>query len=86
MTIKELMERAGMTQTGLAVAYIKDGMDEIARYIDDNIVDETQNITKGTRDYSLPTGMIRLRKVQVKNDQGNFQDVPRLTHGPAEEK
>ena len=29
MTVKELMERAGINETGRAVAYIKDGLEEI---------------------------------------------------------
>jgi len=29
MKVKELMERVGMAQTGRAIAYIKDGLDEM---------------------------------------------------------
>ena len=29
MKVKELMERVGMTETGRALAYIKDGLDEM---------------------------------------------------------
>ena len=29
MTVKELMERAGATQTGRAIAYIKDGLEDL---------------------------------------------------------
>ena len=37
MTVKELMERTRMTQTGLALAYIKDGLEEIEMLIGENI-------------------------------------------------
>ena len=29
MTVKEFMEREGITETGRAIAYIKDGLEEI---------------------------------------------------------
>ena len=37
MTVKELMERTDMTQTGRALAYIKDGLEEIEMLIGENI-------------------------------------------------
>jgi len=86
MTVKEIMERAGTTQTGRAVAYIKDGLDEIARAIDDNIQSTTADIVSGTREYPLPATMIKLRKILIKNSDGDFQSIPRLTHGPSIEK
>ena len=44
------MKRVGMTQMGRAVAYIKDGLDEIARAIDDfetRIATLENKLTKG---------------------------------------
>ena len=29
MKVKEIMERAGMSQTGKAIAYIKDGLEDL---------------------------------------------------------
>ena len=80
------MERAGTAATGRAVAYIKDGLDEIARAIDDNVQSSTVDIVADTRDYNFPTGMIKLRKVLIKNSDGDYQSIPRLTHGPSIEK
>jgi len=37
LKVKELMERTGMNQTGLALAYIKDGLEEIEMLIGENI-------------------------------------------------
>jgi hypothetical protein len=37
VTVKELMERVNMNQTGLALAYIKDGLEEIEMLIGENI-------------------------------------------------
>ena len=80
MKVKELMERAGVSETGRAVAYIKDGLDEIARKIDDNIKDHKIDIVSGTREYSFPNTMVRLRNVYIKNSDGDYQRIPRLTH------
>ena len=80
------MERAGTAQTGRAVAYIKDGLDEIARAIEDNIQSTTVDIVSGTREYDFPSGMVKLLKIKIKNSDGDYQSIPRLTHGPSIEK
>ena len=86
MTVKEIMERVGTTQTGRALAYIKDGLDEIARSIDDNVQSTTVDIVKDTRDYDFPTTMVKLRKIFAKDAESNFRQIPRMTHGPYVEK
>ena len=80
------MERVGTAKTGRAIAYIKDGLDEIARAIDDNVQSTTVDIVSGTREYDFTTGMIKLRKISIKNSDGDYQSIPRLTHGPSIEK
>ena len=86
MTIDQIMERANIRTAGKAVAYIQDGLDEIARKIDDNINETKINIVSGTREYAFPEEMVRLRNVFIKNSDGNYQKIPRLTHGPGIEK
>jgi len=86
MTVKELMERVGISKTGLAVAYIKDGLDEIAQTIDDNIESYTTDVVKGQREYVIPTDLQQLRKIFILNDSSDWQNIARLTHGPAVEK
>jgi len=86
MTIKEIMERSGMNKTGLAIAYIKDGLDEIARTIDDNVQEEIIDIETAKREYAFPADMVTLRKVFTKNSEGHMEQIPRLTHGPNVEK
>ena len=80
------MERAGTAATGRAVAYIKDGLDEIARAIEDNIQSTTVDIVSGTREYDFPSSMVKLLKIKIKNSDGDYQSIPRLTHGPSIEK
>lgn len=86
MTVKEIMERVGITKTGLAVAYIKDGLDEIAQTIDDNIEESIVTVSKGVRTYDIPNELQQLRKIFILNDSGDWQSIPRLTHGPSIEK
>ena len=38
MTLKELMERAGTTNQGYSIAYLKDAMREVNMMIEDNVV------------------------------------------------
>ena len=46
MTVQEVMERVGMKQTGRAVAYIKDALDEINTLTETHI--ETSRIDLNT--------------------------------------
>ena len=43
MKVKELMERVGVTATGRALAYIKDGMEEIAMLTEIHVELERQD-------------------------------------------
>ena len=54
MTLKELMERAGTTNQGFAIAYLKDAMREINMMIEDNVVNSRADIAKDQRYYSFP--------------------------------
>lgn len=49
MKIKELMERAGTNETGKAIAYIKDGLEEINMLTETHSTVETFDITKDKR-------------------------------------
>ena len=87
-TINEIMERSGMTQTGRAVAYIKDGLDEISHMTDHRVLETTSNIVKDQRYYDLPASMIKLRDLRVKNhnnDEDKYRSIPRMMIAPREE-
>tara|TARA_Y100001938_G_scaffold142771_1_gene214554 strand:- start:4349 stop:4636 length:288 start_codon:yes stop_codon:yes gene_type:complete len=86
--IEEIMERSGLTRTGLAVAYIKDGLDEISHMIEPYVTEATVNITADKRYYDLPTGMIKIRDIRVKNhdnDEDKYRSIPRIMYEPPEE-
>ena len=59
MNVKELMERVGTNATGRAVAYIKDGLEEINMLTETHTRVETFKITEDQRFYTLPNEMVR---------------------------
>ncbi len=88
MKVKELMERVGMTQTGRAVAYIKDGLDEMNMIAETHVTTERFDINKNQRFYHFPNAMVKVIDVRCKN-HGNAADeyrtVPRSINPPTTE-
>ena len=88
MKVNELMERAGIKQTGRALAYIKDGLDEISHMIKDYVVESNVSIVADKRYYDFPSGVIKLRDLRVlnhDNDEDKYRSIPRLMYEPEEE-
>ena len=88
MTVKELMERVGMTETGRALAYIKDGLEEMNMSSETHVTTERIDITEDQRFYNMPNDFIKIKDIRCKN-HGNTKDeyrsVPRSLHPPATE-
>ena len=66
MKVQELMERVGVKQTGRALAYIRDGMEEINE--------------KDKRFYDLPGDMIKIVDIRCKNQlntKDEYRSIPR---------
>ena len=85
MTVKELMERAGTNQTGKAVAYIKDGLEEINMLTETHTRVETFDITENQRFYTLPNEMIKMIDIRVKNhlnSKDEYRSIPRMIGQP----
>ena len=85
MKVKELMERVGTTQTGRAVAYIKDGMAEINMLSETHVTTERFDLTKDQRFYKFPNEMIKVLEVRCKNHlntKDEYRQIPRLIHEP----
>ena len=88
MTVNELMERVGMFETGRALAYIKDGLDEMNMVSETHINVERIDITKDQRYYDLPNDVIKIVDIRCKNhDNANdeYRSIPRSIHQPATE-
>ena len=85
MTVKELMERIGVTETGRAVAYIKDGLEEINVFAETHSKIQRLNIISGKRFYDLPEDMVKIVDIRMKNhrnSKGEYRSVPRLLNPP----
>ena len=77
------MERVGMRETGLALAWIKDAIHLIQSNYGENLATWKTNITDGTREYPFPANMIKLRSISVKDtNDSKYKRIRRLAHNP----
>ena len=88
MTVLDLMERLGINQTGRAIAYIKDALDEM------NLLSETHtkttrlDIVEGQRFYNLPNDAVKVLDIRCKhhnNEDSRYQSIPRSIYEPQTE-
>ena len=85
MTVKELMERIGMTETGRAIAYIKDGLDEMNMQAETHVNVERIDITADQRYYNIPHDVIRITDIRCKNHlntKDEYRSIPRSMFKP----
>ena len=85
MKVKELMERAGTTETGRALAYIKDGLEEINTIHETHVNTERIDITADQRFYELPNDIIKILSVRAKNHMNTkdeYRKIPRSIYEP----
>ena len=83
MTVLEMMERAGIRDTNLAIAYMRDAFHQMQSTTDVEIATETTNIVDGTRSYPLPITMVSLLSVSVLNTNLDiYERIPRIVGDP----
>ena len=83
MTVLEMMERSGMKNTTLAVAFIKDAIHLMQSQVDVNTATWKTNITDGTREYPFPANMIRINNISIKDtNDSKYKRIRRLSHKP----
>ena len=83
MTVQEIMERSGMKETTLAVAWIKAAIHLIQSSYGENLASWKTNISDGTREYPLPANLIKLRSISVKDtNDSKYKRIRRLAHNP----
>ena len=88
MTNKELMERVGITETGRAIAYVKDGLDEMNMITETHINVERIDITQDQRYYNLPNDVIKITDIRCKNHlntKDEYRSIPRMMFKPPTE-
>jgi len=87
MTIQEIMERTGLKDFTLTKAYIKDAIHLIQSTTEDSISKSYSNIVVASDGddnlYELPTDLISLKSVSVKDTQDSkYKKIRRLTTSP----
>ena len=85
MTVKELMERTGMSETGRTIAYIKDALEELNIISETNVNLQRLNIDENKRFYDMPNDAVKFMDIRVKNhlnSKDEYRSVPRMIHKP----
>ena len=87
MTVLEIMERVGMKETTLAIAYIKDAIHLIQSNSKEKIKVRKQDIIKSVDGddnvYELPADMIALEHISIKDtSDGKYKKIKRLISPP----
>jgi len=85
MKVQEVMERAGIADTGRAMAYIKDGLEELNMISETHVTTERINIVKDQRFYNFPNDMIKILDIRCKNQlnaDDEYRSIPRMIGEP----
>ena len=85
MKVQEIMERAGINQTGRAIAYIKDAIEEMNLISETHVMTERINIVSGQRFYNLPNNMVKILDIRCKNhlnSKDEYRSIPRMIGEP----
>tara|TARA_R110002051_G_scaffold225904_1_gene288752 strand:+ start:130 stop:408 length:279 start_codon:yes stop_codon:yes gene_type:complete len=83
MTVQELMERANMKESGLALAWLKDAYHLLQSNSIEDLKTVKYNIIDGERDYLLPQDMIAIKHISVKDTSDDkYKRIRRLTSQP----
>ena len=88
MTVNELIERVGITQTGRAIAYIKDGLDEMNMMSETHVTTTRIDIAEDQRFYDLPNDSLKIVDIRCKNHNNTkdeYRSIPRSIHPPPTE-
>ena len=81
MKVQEIMERIGVQDTGKAIAYIKDALDELNTISETHVTTQRIDITEDQRFYSLPDDAVKVTNIRCKNhlnSDGEYRAIPRV--------
>ena len=85
MKVQEIMERVGINQTGSAIAYIKDALDEMNILAETHVTTQRIDITKDKRFYDIPWDCVKVLDIRCKhhnNDDSKYRSIPRSIFEP----
>ena len=80
MKVKELMERVGVNKTARAIAYLKDGLEELNIISETHVNTERIDITEDQRFYELPDDTVKVLQIRCKNQlnsKDEYRQIPR---------
>ena len=82
------MERAGIRETGRAVAYIKDALEEMNLLSETHVKTARIDIKSGQRFYDLPNDLVKVLDIRCKGhetDDSTYRTIPRSIYEPETE-
>ena len=85
MKVKEIMERAGTNQTGRAIAYIKDALDEMNILSETHVTTTRIDINVNQRFYNIPNDCLKVLDIRCKhhnNTDSKYRSIPRSIYEP----
>ena len=85
MKVQEIMERLGMASTGRAIAYIKDGLDEMNYIAETHVKTAKIDINQDQRFYNIPNDAVKILDVRCKHHNNNsnlYKSIPRSIYEP----
>jgi hypothetical protein len=86
MKVQEIMERVGARDTGRAIAYIKDALEEMGLKTHSHIDIEKQDIKNGKRYYDIPFNALMVLNIRCKNQnnsENKYEIIPRTIYEPS---
>jgi hypothetical protein len=79
MTIKEMMELVGENKFNKMKLLMKDALIEMELLTNENIVQYTSDIITDEMEYDLPSNMVQLKAVKIKNtDTSKYEPIGRV--------
>jgi len=85
MKVIDIMERAGVSQTGRAIAYIKEALNEIALNYETHTKTSRIDIEANKRFYQFPKEAVKIIDIRCKdhnNGDGEYRSIPRTVFEP----
>tara|TARA_Y100001973_G_scaffold106632_1_gene185969 strand:- start:3340 stop:3621 length:282 start_codon:yes stop_codon:yes gene_type:complete len=85
MKVIEIMERAGINQTGRAIMYIKEALNEIAVDHETHTKTARIDIVKDKRFYEMPNDCAKVLDIRAKNHdntENEYRSLPRSVYEP----
>jgi len=85
MKVQEIMEKAAINQTGRALMYIKEALNEIAVQYETHIETQKLDIVEGQRFYELPNHAVKILDIRCKNHNNGsdeYRSIPRTIYEP----